>query len=264
MQAGFTPQDPWGAQPFWHNGPRPQGFYQHNQQQPTAIAPKDPRQHTTRPMVTGTSVLAIQCRDGVVMAADTLGSYGSMARFRDQRRLTAVGEHTLVGSSGDIADYNYIERILEDMVTENANWCDGHKILPRSVHTYMTRILYNRRSKMNPLWNTLVIGGFSNGEGYLGYVDKLGVAYTDPCIATGYGSYIVLPIMRDALEKNPNLSVAEGRELLERCLVVLYYRDARSLNRYQIATSTSDGTKIDEPKSAETNWDVADFVKGYE
>lgn len=46
---------------------------------------------------------------------------------------------------------------------------------------------------MNPLWNTLVVGGFTaEGEGYLGYVDKIGVAYTDSAIATGYGSYIAL------------------------------------------------------------------------
>jgi len=254
-----------GQTPFWNNGPRPQGFYQHNQhKQQASKSQQDPRQHTTRPIVTGTSVLAIKCSDGVVMAADTLGSYGSMARFRDQRRLKAVGEHTLVGGSGDIADFNHIEHMLDDYVVDNANWNDGHKILPRSVHTYMTRVLYNRRTKMNPLWNTLVVGGLVDGENYLGYVDKLGVAYTDPCIATGYGSYIALPIMRAAFEKNPEMTVAEATKLLERCLVVLYYRDARSLNRYQIATSTKDGVSISEPKEAETNWDVADYVQGYE
>jgi 20S proteasome subunit beta 7 len=56
----------------------------------------------------------------------------------------------------------------------------------------MTRVLYNRRSKMNPLWSTLVVGGFAGGEGYLGYVDKIGVAYSDDAVATGYGSYIAL------------------------------------------------------------------------
>ena len=32
--------------------------------------------------MTGTSVLGLKCTDGVVLAADKLGSYGSMARFR--------------------------------------------------------------------------------------------------------------------------------------------------------------------------------------
>ena len=36
-------------------------------------ANEDPKQHTLSPVVTGTSVLAIKYKDGVMMAADTLG-----------------------------------------------------------------------------------------------------------------------------------------------------------------------------------------------
>ena len=39
------------------------------------------------------------------------------------------------------------------------------------------------------------------------------------------------PLLRDAYEKNPMMIRAEAKELLEKCLQVLYYRDARSLNK---------------------------------
>lgn len=42
------------------------------------------------PSVTGTSVLGLRFKDGVVIAADKLGSYGSMARFRDLSRILKV------------------------------------------------------------------------------------------------------------------------------------------------------------------------------
>lgn len=38
-----------------------------------AAAAHDPRQHTKYPYVTGTSVIAIKYKDGVMIAADTLG-----------------------------------------------------------------------------------------------------------------------------------------------------------------------------------------------
>jgi 20S proteasome subunit beta 7 len=41
------------------------------------------------------------------------------------------------------------------------------------------------------------------------------------------------------------------------------YRDARSLNRFQIATITKDGAKIDEPISAPTQWGFAEGLRGY-
>jgi len=34
--------------------------------------------------------------------------------------------------------------------------------------------------------------------------------------------------------------------------------------QHQIATATAEGTSISEPTSLETNWDIADFVHGYE
>ena len=39
------------------------------------------------------------------------------------------------------------------------------------------------------------------------------------------------PLMRDAYEKNSNMSEAEARALLDRCMKVLFYRDARSFNK---------------------------------
>ncbi len=38
--------------------------------------------HTLSPTVTGSSVVGIKYRDGVMLAADTLASYGSQARFK--------------------------------------------------------------------------------------------------------------------------------------------------------------------------------------
>ena len=45
---------------------------------------------------------------------------------------------------------------------------------------------------MNPLWNTLLVAGVQAGEPFLGYVDKIGVAFTENLIATGFGAYIAL------------------------------------------------------------------------
>lgn len=49
-------------------------------------------------------------------------------------------------------------------------WDDGNSLGPKEVHNYLTRVMYNRRNKFNPLWNTLVLGGVKNGEKYLGMV----------------------------------------------------------------------------------------------
>lgn len=41
-----------------------------------------PMQHTQQPIVTGTSVVAVKYKDGVVIAADNLGAWGSATGYR--------------------------------------------------------------------------------------------------------------------------------------------------------------------------------------
>lgn len=67
---------------------------------PATASPSMPSTRTTDPIVTGASVLAIRYQGGVAIAADTLASYGSLARYRDVRRIKAVGSYSIVGASG--------------------------------------------------------------------------------------------------------------------------------------------------------------------
>lgn len=68
---------------------------------------------------------------------------------------------------------------------------------------------------------------------FLGYVDKLGTAYKDPVIATGYGSMLATPVMRAAVEaKTKNggeVTEADARNIINDCMKILFYRDARAL-----------------------------------
>ena len=83
--------------------------------QSSSHQPSHPTKRTQDPIVTGTSILGIKYDGGVLLAADTLGSYGSLARFRSLERLKAVGSTTIVGASGEYSDFQYIQKLLEDL-----------------------------------------------------------------------------------------------------------------------------------------------------
>lgn len=72
--------------------------------------------HHRNPTTTGTSVLAIRFNGGVMLAADTLLSYGSMAMFRDCDRLMKVNDQIVMGGGGDYADFQYIQHAIEERV----------------------------------------------------------------------------------------------------------------------------------------------------
>lgn len=43
-------------------------------------------------------------------------SYGSLARFKDVRRLHKVSNSTMIGASGDMADFQQIKRMLQGLM----------------------------------------------------------------------------------------------------------------------------------------------------
>ncbi|EME29591.1 20S proteasome subunit beta 7 [Galdieria sulphuraria] len=218
----------------------------------------DPVRHTTSPLVTGGSVIGIKCSDGVVIAADTLASYGSLARFQNFSRLLKVTDSCLLGGGGEISDFQEIQRLLENLTTQDFCFNDEHKKSPRSLHQYLGRVLYAQRSRLNPFWNSLIVGGYVQSQSFLGMVDLYGTTFESEVLASGFGVLLGLPLLRKAYR--PDLTVQEGIKIVEEVYRVLFYRDARSINRIQVATATVDGVTISEPYSLETKWDFKGFV----
>jgi len=224
----------------------------------------DPNTHTQSPIVTGTSVLGIKYEGGVMMVADMLGSYGSMARFKCVERLKPFGAHTVVGAGGDISDFQFIEEDLDRLIEDDAVHEDGSTLDPRAIHKYLSRVMYNRRSKGDPLWNSVIVAGFKAGKSYLAHVDLLGTQFEDDAIATGFGGHLALPLMREAVDKfGASMSKAQARETLESCMRVLFYRDCRAINKLQFAEISADGINItpaDEAVVLSTEWSLKKMV----
>ncbi|KAH7560991.1 hypothetical protein JRO89_XS10G0155500 [Xanthoceras sorbifolium] len=259
-----------------------------NQAKNSLLSSHDNIQRTQYPYVTGTSVVALKYKDGILMASDMGGSYGSTLRYKSVERLKPIGKHSLLGASGELSDFQEILRYLDELILYDNMWDDGNSLGPKEVHNYLTRVMYNRRNKFDPLWNTLVLGGVKNGQKYLGMVSHcyifmqvsgnelyaflvgfdndtvvtvqvsmIGVNFEDDHVATGFGNHLARPILRD--EWHENLSYEEGVKLLEKCMLVLLYRDRSAVNKLQIAKITEEGVTISQPYSLKTFWGFSAF-----
>jgi len=225
---------------------------------------------TAEPICTGTSVIGITFDGGVAIAADTLASYGKMARFKTVPRVYKVNERTIIGMGGDYADYQFLHSVIETKVAE-LECIDPKAVLsPLALHSWLTAVLYNRRSDMNPLWNTFLVGGVVGQEKtpYLGTVNKLGVSYTNEFIATGLGSYLIQETLERAYSEKKKsggaLSKQEALALLNECMEVLFERDCVAHSEFEIAVVTAAGCEVVKPKAVFGRWETAPFITGYE
>jgi 20S proteasome subunit beta 7 len=247
--------------PLWANGPDVQSYHNF----PNKPAFNGPRTVTQSPVTTGSSLLAMKYEGGVMMAADTLGSYGSMARFPDLNRILKVNSTTVLGAGGDFADFQFISDVIKQKQIDEDCKDDGFNLKPKALHSWLTRVLYNRRSKFDPLWNNFLVIGMQDSEPYLGFVDLKGVAFTETVLATGMGIDLCIPVMRAAMEKKGGLlSHDEARQTLLQCVRLAYLRDCRSWPKFHLANVDATGATLEGPLMIDSDWSFAKGVAGYE
>ena len=95
-------------------------------------------------------------------------------------RLRPISTNTLLGASGDISDFQSVLDDLERSRVEDVCAEDGAFLSTSEISSWLSRVTYQRRNKMNFLWNTFVVAGVSSEkEAYLSVVDKLGTSYRE-------------------------------------------------------------------------------------
>lgn len=220
--------------------------------------------HSTAAITTGSSVIGIRFDKGVMMAADTLVSYGSLARYQNMERIFMINNNILFGGCGDFADIQSIIRGIEQKIVEDQCNGDDIEMKPKALGQWMTRVLYDRRTQMNPLLVDVVLGGLDvQGKPYLANVDLRGRSHDDFVIATGFARHLTIPFIRSAKPKDRDFNMDEAHEMIKRSMQILYYRDTRNNSQYTLGVCSPKNCGIEGPYQVAENWSYAAGIKGY-
>ena len=120
---------------------------------------------------------------------------------------------------------------------------------------------YARRCKMDPNLCSTMVGGFNKvtGEPFLGYVDAVGtkIISSQPAEVLGLGRHYCGRLLEEANANDPgNLTEAQAREVVEKCMRVMFYRDKSAIDNIQITTVTANGVTEHEPYRIESEWNL--------
>ena len=164
----------------------------------------------------------------------------------------------------------YMDRLLDSLdIRENYLSSSDHSMNAKNIHTYMSKVLYKRRSDFNPLWNMILVAGLDDDDKpFLASADLLGTTFSAPTLATGFGAHLAQPLLRKLMpndeESVPNVTKEQAIEAVKASMKVLFYRDARSMDSYSIAVVTKDGVDLKEGEKLENqSWAFADQIRGY-
>lgn len=222
---------------------------------------KNPMGHTQVPVNIGTSVMGLRFKDGVILAADTAVAYGSMKKTKHTSRMAKLSTDTAIACSGEMSDYQELLRIFREKHDSDVVENDGaHFLKPRDYFNFLSRLNYQRRMKMDPLWNGSIIGGVrqDSGEAFLGMVDLYGTKIESNFLLTGLAVHYCQVLMQNSWRAD--MTLEEGRKLIEDCMRVMFYRDKKATDEIQLTVITQHGIAIEEPYRIDSRWNLEFFA----
>jgi len=185
---------------------------------------------------TGTTTVAIKCKDGVVLGADTRVTAGYYIAHKHGKKIHMITPNIAITIAGVVADAQAIINIIK----YNINIYQltlNKEITAKSAARLLSVILFSHR--LFPYITELIIAG-KDSDGYGIYrLDPLGSLVKDEISATGSGSTIAIGVLESNYK--PDITVKDGIKLVAKALLAAMKRDVASGDDMDLAIIDDQG-----------------------
>ena len=185
---------------------------------------------------TGATVVGMKCSDGVVVATDSLITWGTFVLTDKGIKAFRLTDTIVLASAGLTSDYQMlVNRLKAQIKLYELN--QKKAITVKALSKMIANTLYARR--MAPLYiQTVVVGVDADGP-QLFSLDMGGSLIPDEFTATGSGTATAFGVLEDGYK--PSLTVAEAEEIAINAVKAGIARDAQSGGEIRIMSVTKNG-----------------------
>ena len=154
----------------------------------------------------GTTTVAIQVKDGVVLCADMRASAGYFIANNNTMKIQKIEQHVGLTLAGGVADAQNIV----DVLRYHANLHRIQKNEPISINSLarLTSLMFHQ-NRGYPFIADILVGGFDNTGPALFNIDMFGSVEKKNYVTTGSGSPVAYGLLED--EYSEDLSLEEAR-----------------------------------------------------
>jgi len=184
----------------------------------------------------GTTTLAIKCKDGVILGSDTRVTAGYFIAHKSGKKIFRIKDYLAVTIAGVVADAQAIIDSLKyysNLFEINYN----RPLNARSAAKLLSLILYQNR--LYPLITELIVAGKDNNKYSIYKLDPFGSLVEDDYAVSGSGSTIAVGVIESEYKKD--ISINEGIQLAVKALLSAMKRDIGSGDDFNIAIIDKEG-----------------------
>jgi proteasome beta subunit len=194
---------------------------------------------------TGTTTLAIKCKDGVIIAADKRVTAGHEVVNTTYSKVVKLTSNILVAIAGDVAEIQRLLKVMSSEIKLNELHL-GRKMLVKEVVSQLTNIVYSNfrtPSMMVPI-TAFIVGGVDGTGAHIFEINPAGSNLeVNTFAADGSGGTFAISVLEDSYSKD--LNIKEGVELAKRAIDVALKRDTASGNGFLIYSITDKGANLE-------------------
>ncbi|MAE42415.1 proteasome subunit beta [Candidatus Woesearchaeota archaeon] len=192
---------------------------------------------------TGTTTLALYCKDGIVLAADKRATSGYLISYKKFDKIIQITDNMAVTVAGTVSDvqllakYIKAELKLKDIRTSKASTV-------KEAANLLSMMVYNniRKMSMIPGISHFVLGGKDESGFHVYDLSPDGsIVPIDDYVSSGSGSVMAYGVLETLYNKN--MSADDGVKLAAKAINAALQRDIASGNGIDIVTITKDGVK---------------------
>ncbi|XP_017107393.1 proteasome subunit beta type-6-like [Drosophila bipectinata] len=196
------------------------------------------REYHDVPVSTGTTIMAMEYADGVVLGADSRTSAGIFVANKITDKLTKVADKIYCCRSGSAAD----TQAVADLVTNNLYYGENHCGKPPTVWEAACEFRYLCYNFRDALLASIIVAGYDDEKGGQVYSIPLGgMLVRDPCAVGGSGSSYIFGYVHD--QWRPGFSREQCVQFIRKCIRLAIHHDGSSGGVTRIAIITKDGVE---------------------
>ncbi len=202
------------------------------------------KENNVETLSTGTTTVAIACKDGVILAADRRATAGGMVVSKAAQKVQKVHDDLYVTTAGTVSDVQLLVKLLRAELKLKS--IRSHRdISVKESANLLAGLVYSniRKFSVIPGISHFIVGGKDTTGFYVYDIYPDGsITQCDDYIASGSGSIFSYGVL-ETLYK-PNINVDEGKSLAIKSLNAALQRDTASGNGVDIVAITAKGSEM--------------------
>jgi 20S proteasome subunit beta 2 len=190
---------------------------------------------------TGTTIVGICFKDGVLMGADSRATAGNIIADKQCQKVHKLTESIYACGAGTAADLDQVTKMLSANLRLNElNTGKKARVITAMRHAKQHLFKY-----MGYIGAYLLIGGVDSVGPHLYDVSANGTTMAKAYASDGSGSYAAISVLERDFKQN--MTEAEARELVQRALEAGMHGDNASGNSLNLVVITIDGARFEGP-----------------